>query len=257
MGEQRTTLGFNRGLFIGAGTFCCVLALAVPVVAILLSLDRDHKNHSELFWVIPLVAIYATILTFQGVRILRTRVTVTPTTLAAYWYQGRRPVFSAKKEEIADIEIRQIPPASVRGSGDGVAPYVSLRDGSGFWLRALSVNDRRGGGAEQVAALDRISDMMGLSIAHPVAPSPIPAMPSTESPDPTYPPPQGPPPNYDPARYEGQVVSTIPTLPPPGSAAGWLPDPVMSSGYRYFDGTRWTEWVYSGSYVVVSHLPVS
>jgi hypothetical protein len=87
-----------------------------------------------------------------------------------------------------------------------------------------------------------------------VLPSPVGSAQRTERPDPTYPPPNGPPQGYDPARYEAQPIPARPHL-PAGSHAAWLHDPVTENGYRYFDGTRWTEWVYTGSYVSVSHLP--
>ena len=77
----------------------------------------------------------------------------------------------------------------------------------------------------------------------------------TERLEPTYPPPDGPPQGYDPARYEAQPNSANPHPPQAGSEAAWLRDPVAENGYRYFDGLRWTEWVYTGSYLSVSHLP--
>jgi len=90
--EEPTTLGFYRGLLVGGGASLFILALAVPVAAITLTHHHKPNNHSELFIVIPLAVLYAVVLTFRGVRIFRTRITVTPSILTAYWFQGRHSV---------------------------------------------------------------------------------------------------------------------------------------------------------------------
>jgi len=255
--DERTTLSLHRGLFIGTGIIFFVLALVVPMVGIKLTLDHRPYHYDDLFISIPLAALYAAILIFQGVRILRSKVTVTPSTLTSYWFQGRRALYSAERQQIEAIEIRQLP-ASGRRGGVGVAPYVVLRDGTGFWLRALSVNRQRDGDNQQATALDRIRNMMGISAnSTPRAANPVPPTRPAEHLAPRYPPPTDPPKNYDVARYEGQPVPAEPNLPPVGSNPGWLRDPVAGADYRYFDGSRWTEWVHNGSYESVSHLPTS
>lgn len=253
--EEVTTLGFYRGFFIAGAIYCWALAVGVAAASITLSIERTSKSHTELYVVIPFVALFASLLTLLGVRIFRTRVTVTPTTLTAYGFQGLHSTFSASKQEIADIQIRQMPSSGFRDAG--LAPYVSLHHGGGFWLRALSISARRGGGDTQAAALDRIRSVMGIPVGSPEWQSHVANVSLATGLEPGYPPPQGPPESYDAARDRGRPVPANPKLPAPGSEPGWLIDPVAASGYRYFDGTRWTEWVYKGSYVSVSHLPVA
>jgi hypothetical protein len=40
----------------------------------------------------------------------------------------------------------------------------------------------------------------------------------------------------------GQAVDEL-ALPPAGTASGWLADPRNGARYRYFDGSRWTDWI--------------
>jgi hypothetical protein len=138
----------------------------MPIAAIALSLHVASKNHAELYVVIPIGVIYAAGIGLLGTRIVRTRVTVSPTTLTSYTFQGRHSVLSATKQEIADIQVREMPATGVLGGG-AVALYVSLRDGGGFWLRALSVGSRRGSDDKLVIALDCIRNMMGLAVGGP------------------------------------------------------------------------------------------
>ncbi len=165
-GEQVTTLGFNRGVYTAGGIVCYAFAIGVPIAAIALSLHVASKNHAELYAVIPIGVIYAAGIALLGTRILRTRVTVTPTILTSYTFQSRPSVVSATKQEIADIQVSEMPAAGVLGGG-AVAPYVSLRGGGGFWLRALSQRDRRGSDDELVSALNCIRNVMGLPASEP------------------------------------------------------------------------------------------
>jgi hypothetical protein len=88
-GEKVTTLGFNRGVCIAVGIVCYAFAIGVPVGAIALSLHVASKSHAELYAVIPIGVVYAAGIALLGSKIVRTRVTVTPTTLTSYTFQSR------------------------------------------------------------------------------------------------------------------------------------------------------------------------
>jgi hypothetical protein len=164
MGEQGgpvTTFGLHRHVLIAAGIFCLAIGVGIPVAAIILSLSRSSIEYVELFIVIPLSVLYAVAITFRAVRIIRTRVTVSPTTITAYWIRGRPSVFSATRQEIIGIEMRGLPASGLVASGSYMAPYVILREGGGFWLRALTLSARRGGDLQNTDFVDRIRNIGG------------------------------------------------------------------------------------------------
>jgi len=239
-----TTLGLFRGACKAGGVFCWILALGVLVASTAVATDHSSKNHGAPLVVIPLAALAAACLVFTGVRIFRTRVTVTPTSLTAYGLRGRRSVFSATPQEIADIEIRELA-TGIRGSS--LSPYVVLRDGRAFPLPALSIGASSRHREEVVAAVDRIRCGMGMPIESPSAPSPIA--------EPTFPPLLHPPSGCIPEEVGASHGAGESNETEDGSEPGWRHDPWTAGGYRYFDGVRWTEWVHNGSYQSVSHLP--
>ncbi|HEY1828851.1 MAG TPA: DUF2510 domain-containing protein [Acidimicrobiales bacterium] len=67
---------------------------------------------------------------------------------------------------------------------------------------------------------------------------------------------QAPPPPIPPPPIEQEVDTLLELpLPPAATAAAWLADPKDGARYRYFDGSRWTDWISTES-AGVSEDPV-
>jgi hypothetical protein len=208
------------------------------------------------------------------VRIIRLRVTVTPSTITSYNRSasrvtpsmfGARTVRSVHTDEVAAVVVREY-------GGLGairVVPSVVCHDGTEFNLDPLTAESerktvRQHERLEQLHAItgvrvDGVGTVAGVTGHSGIAPPPLPVVPASGYGTPVatlpeYAPPMDPPEHYDPARWEGVSVPDVPSLPPPGTGAGWLYDPVSPMHYRYFDGKRWTEWVYNGMAVSAAHI---
>jgi hypothetical protein len=144
---------------------------------------------------------------------------------------------------VARATTRPVPPAPT-------GPGSSVPDGG------TSVDDRWAGPASppdpagSAAVVDAPSP---LPVAAP-APQPAPASRSLTAIEPSFDPPGSPPEAYSPETAQQGPVPDWPEVPPAGTSPQWLPDPTGRDGYRYFDGTRWTPFVYTRVGASVHHL---
>jgi hypothetical protein len=268
-----TTLSLtSRRSSIAAGVAVLVVAAVLAVVAVLWVAKRSSDN-AWVFLAIPVAVIAVFVLVELAVRIMRLRVTVTPTTITSYNRAasratpsifGGRTVHSVRTDQVGAIVVREY---SQIGS-HRIVPSVVCHDGSEFTLDALTAESERKA-VRQSEELELLRDLTGVRVdgLGPVAgvtgqsgilPPPLRVAPATAGPvaapvDLDYPPPTGPPPYYDPSRWQDVPVPASPA-PPESNAPGWRYDPVTLGRYRYFDGTRWTEWVYNGMAVSAAHI---
>lgn len=279
--DQTWTLTLSsRRQTITMGIAFVVVAAVIAVAAI--AWVAEHASNKLVFVVIPLAVVAVFLLVELATRIMRLRVIVTPTTITTYNRSasrvtpsifGGRTVHSVPTAQVAAVMVREYGGiGSIR-----VVPSVVCHDGSEFTLDPLTAESERKT-LRQHQELELLRDLTGVRVdgVGPVAgvtgqsgimPPPLPRTPAfataaavataaagTSQGDPDYPPPSGPPANYDPARWDGVPVPASPSLPADGATAGWRHDPVSVGHYRYFDGSRWTEWVYNGMAVSARHL---
>lgn len=272
--EQTLTLTLSsRRQSIAMGIAFLVVAAVIAALAVLWV--AGHKSNDLVWAVIPLAVLAVFLLVELAARIMRLRVVVTPTTITTYNRSasritpsvfGGRTVHSVQRDQIAAVVVREYGGiGSVR-----VVPSVLRHDGTEFTLDPLTAESERQT-LRQREELELLHDVTGVRVdgIGPVAgvtgesgvlPPPLPRTPADPGGSgsvvarPDYPPPSGPPPHYDPARWDGVPVPDSPSVPTDGVAPGWRDDPVSMGHYRYFDGTRWTEWVYNGMAVSASHL---
>ncbi len=276
MAEDRTeTLSItSRTTATVVGVVLLVAAVALAVVGIVEVAQRASKN-AVVFVVIPLLVVVVFVLAELAIRIMRLRVVVSPTTITTYNRTASRMTPSLMSERtVHTVGVDRLSAVVVREYGQvGGArciPFMIVDDGAEIPLDALTAPAQGKDSERQHELLDRIHEITGVRVdsgfgAVPgvtghsgIMPPPLP-VPRAEAAAaqiaaPDYPAPAGPPEHYDPARWEGVAVPDFPPRPREGTQAGWLIDPASPAHYRYFDGTRWTEWVYNGMAVSAAHL---
>lgn len=239
--DQRTTLTLSsrrQTVALGIG-FGAVAALIAVLAIIWVS---QHASNKLVFVVIPLAIVAVFLLAELAARIIRLRVTVTPSNITTYNRSasrvtpsllGGRTVHSVGTDQVAAVLVREY--GSVGSTR--VVPSVLCRDGTEFTLDPLTAESERKT-VRQREELELLRDITGVRVdglgpvagvtgASGILPPPLLSAAAPVASEPVrgtidYPPPSGPPANYDPTRWDGVPVPNVPALPPDG-AAGWSP----------------------------------